>query len=29
LWTTEQLDSLKVEAEGVLGLIFTGLSARR
>ena len=29
LWTTERLDSLKVELEGVLGLIFTGLSARR
>jgi AcrR family transcriptional regulator len=29
LWTTEQLDSLKGELEGVLSLIFTGLSARR
>jgi hypothetical protein len=29
LWTTERLDSLKVEMEGVLGLLFTGLSARR
>lgn len=29
LWTTEQLDSLTLELEGVLGLIFTGLSARR
>jgi AcrR family transcriptional regulator len=29
LWTTEQLDSLKLELDGVLGLIFTGLSARR
>lgn len=29
LWTLERLDSLKVELEGVLGLIFTGLSARR
>lgn len=29
LWTTEQLDSLRPELEGVLGLIFTGLSARR
>ncbi len=29
LWTTEQLDSLKVELDGVLGLVFTGLSARR
>jgi AcrR family transcriptional regulator len=29
LWTTEQLDSLKLELDGVLGLVFTGLSARR
>jgi AcrR family transcriptional regulator len=29
LWTTEQLDALKPELEGVLNLIFTGLSARR
>jgi hypothetical protein len=29
LWTTEHLDSLKVELDGVLGLVFTGLSARR
>ena len=29
LWTTEQLDALIPEMEGVLGLIFTGLSARR
>src|SRR5690349_3043454 len=29
LWTTEQLDSLKIEMEGLLNLIFTGLSARR
>lgn len=29
LWTTEQLDSLKSELDGVLGLVFTGLSARR
>lgn len=29
LWTTEQLDALRPELEGVLGLIFTGLSARR
>jgi AcrR family transcriptional regulator len=29
LWTTEQLDALTPELEGVLGLIFTGLSARR
>jgi AcrR family transcriptional regulator len=29
LWTTEQLDSLKVELQGVLDLVFTGLSARR
>jgi AcrR family transcriptional regulator len=29
LWTTEMLDSLKIELEGVLNLIFTGLSARR
>jgi AcrR family transcriptional regulator len=29
LWTTEQLDSLRPELEGVLNLIFTGLSARR
>lgn len=29
LWTTEQLDSLKNELDALLGLIFTGLSARR
>jgi AcrR family transcriptional regulator len=29
LWTTEQLDALRPELEGVLGLVFTGLSARR
>jgi len=29
LWTTEQLDALIPEMEGVLGLLFTGLSARR
>jgi len=29
LWTTEQLDSLRIELEGLLNLIFTGLSARR
>ncbi len=29
LWTTEQLDALQTEMDGVLGLIFTGLSARR
>jgi AcrR family transcriptional regulator len=29
LWTTEQLDALRAELEGVLSLIFTGLSARR
>lgn len=29
LWTTEQLDSLRPELEGVLNLIFTGLSTRR
>ena len=29
LWTTEQLDALRPELEGVLSLIFTGLSARR
>jgi AcrR family transcriptional regulator len=29
LWTTEQLDSLKIELEGLLHLIFTGLSARK
>lgn len=29
LWTTEQLDALVPELEGVLNLIFTGLSARR
>ena len=29
LWTMEQLDSLRVEMEGLLNLIFTGLSARR
>lgn len=29
LWTTEQLDALRPELEGVLNLIFTGLSARR
>jgi AcrR family transcriptional regulator len=29
LWTTEQLDALKAEMEGLLNLIFTGLSARR
>lgn len=29
LWTTEQLDALIPEMEGVLSLIFTGLSARR
>ena len=29
LWTTEQLEALKFELEGVLSLILTGLSARR
>ena len=29
LWTTEQLDALRPELAGVLGLVFTGLSARR
>lgn len=29
LWTTEQLEALKVELEGLLHLIFTGLSARK
>ena len=29
MWTTEQLDSLRIELEGLLNLIFTGLSARR
>ncbi len=29
LWTTEMLDALIPEMEGVLSLIFTGLSARR
>jgi len=29
LWTTEQLDALIPEMEGVLSLLFTGLSARR
>jgi len=29
MWTTEQLDSLKSELDGVLNLVFTGLSARR
>lgn len=29
LWTTEQLDALLPEMEGVLSLLFTGLSARR
>lgn len=29
LWTTEKLDALTPELEGVLSLIFTGLSARR
>jgi AcrR family transcriptional regulator len=29
LWTTEQLDALIPEMEGVLALLFTGLSARR
>ncbi len=29
LWTTEQLEALIPEMEGVLGLVFTGLSARR
>jgi AcrR family transcriptional regulator len=29
LWTTERLDALKAELEGLLGLVFTGLSARR
>jgi AcrR family transcriptional regulator len=29
LWTTEQLDALIPEMEGLLSLIFTGLSARR
>jgi len=29
LWTTEQLDALRPELDGVLSLIFTGLSARR
>src|SRR5689334_5604833 len=29
MWTTEQLDSLRIEMEGLLNLIFTGLSARR
>ena len=29
LWTTEHLDALQAEMEGLLSLIFTGLSARR
>jgi AcrR family transcriptional regulator len=29
LWTTERLDALQAEMEGLLSLIFTGLSARR
>jgi AcrR family transcriptional regulator len=29
LWTTEQLEDLRAEMEGLLGLIFTGLSSRR
>lgn len=29
LWTTERLDDLQIEMEGLLNLIFTGLSARR
>ncbi|MBI1359711.1 MAG: TetR family transcriptional regulator [Alphaproteobacteria bacterium] len=29
LWTTEQLDALKAELQGVLSLLLTGLSARR
>lgn len=29
LWTTEQLDALQEEMDGLLRLIFTGLSARR
>ena len=29
LWTTEKLEALRAELEGVLSLIFTGLSARR
>ncbi len=29
LWTTEQLDALRPELDGLLNLIFTGLSARR
>jgi AcrR family transcriptional regulator len=29
LWTTEQLDALKLELEGVVSLMLTGLSARR
>lgn len=29
LWTTEQLESLKQELEGVLSLVLTGLSSRR
>jgi AcrR family transcriptional regulator len=29
LWTTEQLESLKAELDCLLGLMFTGLSARR
>jgi AcrR family transcriptional regulator len=29
LWTMERLDDLKIELEGVLRLLFTGLSARR
>lgn len=29
LWTTEQLDALRPELDGVLSLVFTGLSARR
>lgn len=29
LWTTEQLDALRTEMEGLLNLIFTGLSSRR
>jgi AcrR family transcriptional regulator len=29
LWTTEQLDALIPEMEGLLSLVFTGLSARR
>jgi hypothetical protein len=29
LWTTEQFEALKLELDGVLSLMLTGLSARR